>query len=93
MSNASLIDNFIKEFKEVFTKQMSLGSKIYLLDIMEDLKFLDSADIKARYDRIEKFLKEKGTNLIIDLEAINEEHLFVNQRDIRNNIVQVCLGI
>lgn len=59
---------------------------------MEDLKFLDTAIIGKRYDKIEDLLQRNQVRLIIDLNHTTYQGNF-REYDIKNNLEQVCLGI
>ena len=65
-SNLKLIDAFEKEFDGVIEASQSQDRQLFLIDIMEDLKFLDENKISVMYDQIEMILKSFNLNLVID---------------------------
>jgi diphthamide synthase subunit DPH2 len=57
------------------------------MDMLEDLKFLDKILVAQRYQHIEKILKDKQINFIINIKE--KENLL----SFRDNLFQVCLAI
>lgn len=71
-TNQKLIKNFVDDFEKAFQNQLSQGNQLYLLDILEDLKFLNHDQIDKYYQRIEQMLQKFGINLIIDIESAQQ---------------------
>ena len=61
------------DFEKVFENQQRLGSEIYILDMMEDLKFLDSEQIEKNFKKLEFMIAKHGVNLTVDVQT--QEHL------------------
>jgi len=49
-SNLKLIDAFEKEFDGIIEASQNQDRQVFLIDIMEDLKFLDEEKISKIYD-------------------------------------------
>jgi hypothetical protein len=47
------------------------GSQLYIIDIVEDLKFIDEKVLSGYFDSIDKILLERGISLIIETSTIN----------------------
>lgn len=86
-SNLKLIDTFEKEFDKVIETSHNQDNQLFLIDIMEDLKFLDEYKISAMYDKVEMILKSFNLNLVID--TVNEKR----GNEIQNNLLSICLAI
>lgn len=67
-----MAEKFEKEFDEVFQNQLLQGSQIFLLDILEDMYFLDSEKVGKSFGKIESILNSGGQNLIIELKGLNK---------------------
>jgi hypothetical protein len=66
ISDAALINKFKSDFDRVFENQLSLGPEIYILDLMEELKFLDSEHIEKNFKKLEFMISKYGVNLTVD---------------------------
>ena len=55
------------EFHHHFNEQLRQGGRIYLIDLLEDLHFLDTDVIQEKYDKIQALLKGLNANLVIDI--------------------------
>ena len=90
-SDQHLMTKFREEFDKVIEDQLSQGPQLYLLDIMEDLKFLDQDKVGKEYAEIEKILQKYKLSLIIDIEKheIHDRGL----TDIKNNLFKICCAI
>lgn len=64
-----MITKFKTDFDQVFDNQLKLGSEIYILDMMEDLKFLDSDHIEKNFKKLEFLISKYGVNLTVDVES------------------------
>lgn len=63
-----MINKFKIDFEKVFDNQMRLGSEIYILDMMEDLKFLDSDFVEKNFKKLEFLISKYGVNLTVEIE-------------------------
>ena len=86
-SNLKLIDAFEKEFDEVIESSHNQDHQLFLIDIMEDLKFLDEHRISQLYDKIEMILKSFNLNLVID--TVDDKR----ENEIQNNLLSISLAI
>ena len=55
-NDQKILSRFRKDFHEAFENQMKQGTQIFMLDLLEDMKFLDTEVIAKRYEEIEKLL-------------------------------------
>jgi len=61
------MDKFIVEFSDLYKNQVKDGVLVFLLDILEDLKFVDPKLIQDNFQTIEKTINEKNMNITINL--------------------------
>ena len=55
-SASQLSERFEKEFNKIYRNQLDQGPTLYLLDVLEDLKFLDNEQIGNNFAKIELLL-------------------------------------
>lgn len=48
--------------------QLSQGNQLFLIDMMEDLKFINPAEMSEKFDRIDQLLQYRQVSLIIDFD-------------------------
>ena len=68
-NDEKLVNKFQGDFDKVFDNQLRLGTEIYILDMMEDLKFLDSDHIEKNFKKLEFLISKYGVNLTVDVET------------------------
>ena len=68
-NDEKLVKKFQGDFDKVFDNQLRLGTEIYILDMMEDLKFLDSDHIEKNFKKLEFLISKYGVNLTVDVET------------------------
>lgn len=83
------VDAFKLEFEKVLQDQLDQGSQIYLIDVIEDLRFIDTNLMSSLFDIIDQLLVKQGLSLI--LETANQHPQFL--QDIQGNLFRLCLAI
>jgi hypothetical protein len=77
----------VEEFESVFSNQLTQGPQLYLLDILEDMKFLNHDEVDKNYQKIEQMLNHFGITLIIEMES--DPHL----TQVKQNLKSFLLAI
>lgn len=71
----------------MFRNHLQFGPTLYLLDLLEDLKFLDSDKVGQNFQKIEEILAERKDNLLIDLTQSPQM-----VQNVKENLALVCLA-
>ena len=90
ISDIALQNRFKEEFNEAFDEQINLGPELYLIDIVEDLRFIRHDQMSHQYKRIEQLLSVQRINLII---KIILEGKRTNLSDVKMNLLNVTLAM
>lgn len=88
-SELGLADKFKELFEKVWADQLTQGSQLFLIDMVEDLQFVHHELMSQSFRRIDELLQMQHISLLIDIDKDNE----LKTQEIHNNLLQVCLAI
>lgn len=74
------------EFKKLYNDQVKEGALVYLLDILEDLHFVDPKLIQNKFDVIERMINENNINITINLNI-------KSPKKVKENLKKIFLAI
>lgn len=60
VSEKQLVEAFSKEYEQAMAEQLDQGYQIYLIDLIEDLKFIDNKKMASLFDNVDQILQSRG---------------------------------
>jgi len=88
-TDVNLAGNFKNEFERVLQEHLSQGPEIFLIDMLEDLKFLDPNAMGKCFDRVNDMLSYRKISLTLDQEKMT----YTMFRQATENLFRLGLGI
>ncbi len=89
-SDEYLCKQFYKEFCEVVHQQLEQNDQIFLVDVLDKLRFINVQKIMNQSAKLSTLIKSQRSNLLFDSDS-NEFN--GEAEDITKNLFKVCCAI